>query len=298
MRDINITIKAINKILYVAIVAFVLTLIPNHGGIQSFEYGNYYINKEKYNIVQAEITDVKNFEIDYRTIVLFELKKEKVRYQVDNICFEGYMIGYPEKNKGDLIQVAVNKKNSKLKRCVPYNFSPDDKKLYEIAFEIVVGVLLLTVLLHIIAKLLQRVEKRKLEKDSQESYDYAYEKNKIIEKYHVDNYARQIDEDALIQQYHICINEDYMWCLMNLPDTILVDIGLLPIEGEKTIVSETLELRKKGLSLQYYVIGQDAELNYLCQCANSSQIYIFSSNLGITKTKYLNIYDYILAQIK
>ena len=79
MRDINITIKAINKILYVAIVAFVLILIPNHGGIQSFEYGNYYINKEKYNIVQAEITDVKNFEIDYRTIVLFELKKEKVR---------------------------------------------------------------------------------------------------------------------------------------------------------------------------------------------------------------------------
>ena len=106
------------------------------------------------------------------------------------------------------------------------------------------------------------MEKRKLEKDSQESYDYSYEKNKIIEKYHVDNYARQIDEDALIQQYHICINKDYMWCLMNLPDTILVDIGLLPIEGEKTIVSETLELRKKGLPLQYYVIGQDAELNY------------------------------------
>ena len=103
------------------------------------------------------------------------------------------------------------------------------------------------------------------------------------------------DFDTIQHLYNIAVNDDYIWCIANISENSLPSIGLLPLEGENSVVSETTRLREMGLPTEYCVIGK--RNNYFCQSQNSLRIYCFSTNLGITNTSYTDIYDYILESL-
>lgn len=56
-------------------------------------------------------------------------------------------------------------------------------------------------------------------------------------------------------------------------------------------------MHEQGLSENYYVLAEQGE-KYYCCCVENERIYMYSSGIGITQTKYGMLYDYIMEQME
>lgn len=297
----KIEISDIKTAIMGAIIAFIFVSTFNHGVIQSCGYFYFCVHKDSYVIVKAEIKEIKKYSLTYRKADIFGIKKALVSYQIGNELHEGYTIEYPEKEEGDTIAIAV--KNNKIKRCEKYQFTDEDKILFRTILEILIFSYLFLFIISQIDKLyrkkhIHQVENRTKKAERKKQHDMELEIKKKQEqllhicKGNVEKNLKKMEEikDAM-QRYEMQWNGEWLWCLTNIYPEEQFLLG--KEEGEYKFIALTLDLKKQGMPMEYYVIGQEKDYVYCCKC-DSMRVYAFSKSLGITNTPYADIYDYLI----
>ncbi len=123
--------------------------------------------------------------------------------------------------------------------------------------------------------------------------------NKVIDletKYNVnvlDKVPIEVKDNILqqLKEHNIYLDESCMWYmnqLVHLKDVII----LQECDGQSVCVKKTLEARKLGMPEDYYVIAVQEDI-YLCGCRWESALYHFSRSLGITRTLYFSLLEYL-----
>lgn len=100
-----------------------------------------------------------------------------------------------------------------------------------------------------------------------------------------DNILRQLKENDIVLD-EAC--EWYMNHLVHQKDIVLLKV----YNGVSVCVEKTLEARSFGLPQDYYVIAVQDRI-YLCGRRWESALYRFSKGLGVTRTSYFSLLEYI-----
>lgn len=117
--------------------------------------------------------------------------------------------------------------------------------------------------------------------------EYSYPKTELdkVTAEERDNILRQLKENDIFLD-EAC--EWYMNHLVHQKDIILLQV----YDGVSVCVEKTLEARSFGLPQDYYVLAVQDGM-YLCGRRWESALYCFSKGLGITRTTYFSLLEYI-----
>ena len=264
---------------------------------------NYQFNKEKYIVTDAEIVQIERYPVI--DCLLGEIVRTTVLYQIEDNVYTSQVYSLKEGKSGDRLRIAVKSSDYyKVSVCTlePAIFKEVKYKIMMLLAIYIVCIICFNILIYGMKRIIEKMDYRTYEVlDAEKRYkqgivqDEKKEKQqKILTKMKKVEIDKEIfyNFDTIQHLYNIAVNDDYIWCIVNISEHSLRNIGLLPLEGENSVVSETTRLREMGLPTEYCVIGK--RNNYFCQGQNSSRVYCFSTNLGITNTTYEDVYDYIL----
>ena len=298
----TINTHACKQIQFIIIVAMIIGFILgacNHGLIQSMEYARYRCNRSDYDIVSAQIIDIKKKDyLRRRDMAALSLVKTRICYSIGEKNYTGYIYSYPEMLDKKVINVGVNNKNAeKVIRCEPYIFTQKDKEIYMQYLMNTAMILLLFFFFNLFATKINERGKRKKEINEEHDCENAsIKQNKILEYADSDIKRSETQCDLIkktMENHGISCNSDCLWCLQHIScDKVM----FLKVEQDFLFIKKTVELRQQGLPDEYCVIDQENG-HYLCTRYGYKRIYCFSTNLGITNTTYEDVYDYILDKL-
>lgn len=271
---------------------------------QQLDYLYYKLNKTDYDVVATQVMEKREKTIIIgKTEPLFTYTEILISYKINGLDYINRISKYPEVKQFDTIYVAVKNENEDIRRCVPYIISERDKKLLFYYLFIVFMLFMifrvvdcLVIIRKKIIKVYDKNEQLEVEKYVDEKKDKI---RKLCKQLHIGNEKMNIVvkeyEDLLKCKMH----EDFIWCLKYFikPDKRLLAFPFSEAtEKEFDFIGKTLEQRQQGLPEEYYVIT--AKNSYcLCGKVGDGQIYSFSRGLGITHTKYLDIYDFVFEEL-
>lgn len=295
----------LKKVDIILLIIFSIEIIifdmAQRGMLQNVEYYLYTRNEGKYCVITANIKKTHEMKRSGRYSA-GQLIWADIEYEYGNQNYNLEVYSYPELTEESTIQIAVKKDNPRqILRCMPYELTK--KNRIHIIFDIC---FIMCALLFVIIK------NKIIARNSKESIDFLQEKNSSqktescqneSKKEYILSHLKSNEEvlynKKLVSKLQVLVHEDFVWCLKRLSKTYLANGSLLlniNENGEYEFVSETVNLRERGLPKQYYVIAK-VENNYLCGRADSHRIYCFSESLGITNTPYATIFDYIIKKI-
>lgn len=285
-----------------AVVCLMVTL-----GVYEVDYYKYLFCKKSYTISLGKISQVDEYLISFRGQGGFVIRRAVVSYNVNGTEYTAFdiPISYKE-TEGSVISVAINKKDyTNILRCEFLPLSRGVQALDVFALLILLYNLIKPpVHMHIKKKKEKQVLRQLNDDNVQKQRDLQLqiiEKQKKILSFCNAESAQILRNVTLSEVEHrmgVIFNESFKWCMLNLPQ-IIIDSEMPMLKRDKKQFAfelETLYLREKGLPYEYYVIDKK-DTYYLCCNGLEERVFAFSEGLGITKTSYADIYDYILEKI-
>lgn len=286
-----------------AVVCLSVTLI-----IHQADYYKYCFHKRTYIISSGEIEKVDEYLIKFRGQGGLKIRRAAVSYDVNGKKYtvSDIPMSYLEKEGSKILVAIDNNDYSHVLRCEFLPLSKSSK---------ILNVIALFILLYNFIKLIifRKVKRNKERKALKKFNDDSVKKQKdmqvqIIEKQkkillilNMEELAasRDIKISEVERRLGVVLNESFKWCILNLPHTIIdLKMPLLKANKKQFIFEEeTLRLRDGSLPYEYYLIDKK-DSYYLCCKEGEERVFAFSEALGITKTPYTDIYDYLLEKIE
>lgn len=300
------TKQGLEKFIYIGVFLFVIIDLYVTIFAQQLDYLYYKLNKASYDVVVAQVVEKREKTIIMgKTEPLLTYTEILISYKINGLDYISRISKYPEVKQFDTIYVAVKNGNKEVRRCVPYAISERDKKLLFYYFTIIFIIFIvfrvvdwLVIIRKNIAKVYDKNEKEQVDIEK-----YVDEKKANIRKLCIQLHIGNEERNIIVKEYEDLlkckVHEDFIWCLKYFieADTRLLTFpfsGL--VEEGFDFIGKTLEQRQQGLPDEYYVIA--VRNNYcLCGKVGDGRIYSFSRGLGITHTKYLDIYDFVFEEL-
>lgn len=286
-----------------AIVCLTVTLI-----IHQMDYYKYFLYKKYYSISSGEIEKIDEYIIKFRGQGGLTIRRAVVSYDVNGIKYtvSDIPMSYLEK-EGSVILIAINKNDySNVLRCEFLPLSKGSQILDIIALLI----LLYNFIKPFIYRHVKKYRERKVLKQLNDNLVKQQKSTqvKIIEKQkkilqfcNLEGIPdkRDIGIGEIEDRLGTMFNESFKWCILNVPSSIIDwKMPLLKMDQNQFIFElETLRLREKGLPCEYYLIDKK-DSYYLCCKRLEERVFTFSEVIGITKTPYEDIYDYLLEKME
>ena len=291
----------------IIITFFVIIMIVRifaDGGIQQMEYLFYKLNQNQYQIVSAQIVQQEDVGSEVLGWSIIPIIETKVKYKLGDTEYSRIMYSYAEMKEVRIISIAVKlDDHTHTLRCTPWKIQ--NWKDIIVNWGILVLLLIALINNERVMNLFRRRQKKKTEqilvteqrqKDQLKDLEDQIKKEKLLA--HLKS-KKEINEETfekvkiMMGENNIHWNEDWFWCFRILHSSQIM--FLCENMENPAFITKTLEMRKKGLPDDYYIIDQKNGY-YLCCRYKYKRIFSFSMNLGITNTIYEDIYDYILAQ--
>lgn len=285
-----------------AVVCLMATLI-----VHQIDYYKYSLYKKSYIICSSEIEKVDEYLIKFRGQGGLTIRRAVVSYEVNEKKYTAWDIpmSYLEKEGSKILVAVDNNDYSNVLRCEFLPLSKSSKILNIIA-------LLILLYNSIKPTIYRKVKRNKERKVLKQFNDDSVKKQKemqvkIIEKQkkillfcNMEGIPvqRDIGIGEVENRLGTMFSESFKWCVLSLPPTIIDWKMPLLKMGQKQFIfeSETLRLREKGLPHEYYLIDKK-DSYYLCCKELEERVFAFSEVLGVTKTPYEDIYDYLLEKM-
>lgn len=296
-------------IIFILIAVYVLLIqfnfIFDMYGIMELSYINYNNNKSDYISVSALVKEKQPYRIYVSLhppygIPTYTFNNLLISYQLDGIEHNIWTKLYPEYEKGDKIQIAVNKTNHmKIQRIQSYSIKNIPFIVWLIC--IIIWILYFCGLFRVI--MLYKKEYKGLaefdlikptyiEQQKYNEKNYRLEQEKTIKNFVKKNEIHHEGLNVNAIKNNLLLNKASEWYVDE--GVSIGDIILLKNDNEESLcMVETEYLRKNGLPDDYYVIAVK-NTYWLCCHAEEECIYAFSKTLGLTHTKYQSLYDYII----
>ena len=274
-------------------------------GIMILPMADYYIynaNSDKYMVVNATVIDKKEKTIIYgKPRPLVDIAETRIKFDINGKTNYKNMYTYPECEISEKIMVAVSENN--VRRCIIYQFTSSD--IGDVMVYILVTVICMAVY-YILSKV-EMANNEIIEREKQYSIDdfdvenyllIENKKKKIIEltnarsKSAVENL---VNISELERELACIVNEHFVWCLGKFTGSKVGNL-MFPFaskDKEFNFVEVTRKLHSQGLHEDYYVISEKNNIIWCC-CAHEDRVFSYSKGLGITKTKYFDIFDFII----
>ncbi len=300
------TRQGLEKFIYTGVIIFIIIDLYIKMFAQQFDYLYYKLNKASYDVVAAQVMEKREKTIIMgKTEPLLTYTEILISYKINGLDYVNRISKYPEVKQFDTIYVAVKNGNKEVRRCVPYVISERDKKLLFYYFFIIFMIFVLFRVMNWLVILRKNLVKTydKSEREQIDIEKHVDEKKNEIRKLCTQLHIGNEKKNIVVKEYEDLlkckIHEDFIWCLKYFikPDKRLLTFPFSGLTEEGfDFIGKTLEQRQQGLPDEYYVIA--VKNNYcLCGKVRDGQIYSFSRGLGITHTKYLDIYDFILDEL-
>ncbi|MDE6435157.1 MAG: SMI1/KNR4 family protein [Lachnospiraceae bacterium] len=292
--------KGDKLLLIILSVEIIIFYILQEGPLQYVEYYVYASNIGQYSVVTAEVEKTHRIEPHGRLILRW--KWADIVYEYGGQQYNATVHSYPELTEEREILIAVKTGNpQRVLRCVPYKLTKKNEIHIIVFLSLIICMILFVIIKNKILEKNSKVhtDSFKEEISKQEADKQKCERKKEYILSHLKSNEEVLYNKELVSKLQVLVHEDFIWCLKYLSKTdVANNILLLGIDGngEYEFVSETVNLRERGLPKQYYAIAK-VENNYLCGRADSHRIYCFSESLGITNTPYATIFDYIIKKI-
>lgn len=148
--------KTYRQILLFFILFELLGFLYN-GCIQQIEYAFFKWNSSQYILADADILKNKSGGFEIMHLELVPISKTFIKYEIEGVLYEDWILSYPRSYEGERIVIGVNKKDySKIIRTVPYKITDVDKKIY---FKQTISIIVLIILIQMVAKIEKHREK-------------------------------------------------------------------------------------------------------------------------------------------
>lgn len=283
-----------------AVTCLVTTLI-----VHQADYYKYCFHKKSYMIFSGKIEKVDEYLIKFRGQGGLKIRRAVVSYDVNEIEYTTFNIPMSSLDEeGSEILIAIDKNNyTHVLRC---EFLPLSKSA-QILDIIALLILLYNFIKQPICRYVKTNKERKILKQLNDNSVKKQKDKQIIEKQkkillfcNMEGIPvqRDIQIGEVEKRLGTMLNESFKWCVLSLPSTIIDRKMPMMKMNQKQFIfeSETLRLREKGLPYEYYLIDRK-DLYYLCCKGLEERVFAFSEVLGVTKTPYEDIYDYLLEKM-
>lgn len=297
LKDFTITI--------VISLVFSSLIILFNFGISYLDYTIYRFNSKNYELVIGKVINFDYINIlpargsSDRGAIYFS--KADVLYTFnghDNI--KKNLLILSDKKEGDNIMLAIN--DSIVRRGEPYDLS--FVECIMIVWFFVGSVILL--LIKYFETPNKKMHEMLIEVENKKYYKLLEEKNnkKITNKQEyilksMECFFLDIKIDIIIDYLidnNIYLNNACLWYIKS--GIYIKDIFVnSSMDSAEECVKNTIYMRNDGMDENFYVIEKFENYCYCCS-KNEESIYSYSKNVGLTKTVYFDLYDYLIEKIE
>ncbi len=271
-----------------------------------FDYKIYCINREKYTLVNTIVIDKKEKTIIYgKPRPLVDIVETDIKLDINGKTTYKKIYTYPESELSEKITVAV--KDGNIRRCVEYKLTPSDRVN-------MIGYILMTIISIVVYFIFSKIEKNNsrltnLEKENlninYDIDDFLMIENKKQRIVNLLNAHNNTIETNIVDVYELekeigCIfNEHFVWCLEKFTGTksgnLIYPFSI--VNEEFDFVDNTRLLRMQGLNEEFYVISIKND-DIFCCCAYENMVFSYNRGIGLTKTKYFDVFDFIIETLE
>lgn len=266
------------------------------------DYQMYCLNVDQYTLVEATVLEKRETTLIYgKSRPAVAVTEIQVAINRNGTTQYKTMYTYPEKEVSDNITVAVL--GNTVRRCIPYEFTDGDV-VYLIGYTLITFVFLAS---YWIGRKIEKVN----EKLETQEINYTIVNDEIDDYMNLENKKKRVmelmamcsisfenasaDKMEIEKQLECSVDMHFIWCLEQFHGSSFRSLifPFAPKKEEFSWIDVTKTFREQGMPKDCYAISYK-DNTLLCCSASDKRIFAYSRYVGITNTKYFDIYDYII----